>query len=328
MRYLASLQDALTEILDENQNAHILGEDICAPYGGAFKVTLKASQKHPDRVLNTPICEASIVGMATGMAIRGFPAIVEIMFGDFILIAADQIINEASKFRAMFDNRLDVPLVIRTPMGAGRGYGPVHSQSLEKFFLGVQGLKVVSPSHFHNPGQLLINSVNEKSPILFAEHKLLYPRKLSYSQTIENSHNFPTVLTDNHGTTTTSDVVIIGYGGMSKIIDDAMLLLAEEEIYATAIYPSLISEISPYTIEAVIKNIPKSSQVFIVDEVEKDFGWSTNMSLSLIKSGISPQKIHIIARDCEIIPTCFDLEQELIMSSKKITSTIYQKLGL
>ena len=153
--YLNSLNQALRELLKENKGVYIIGEDIRDPYGGAFKVTKGLSLDFPDRVLNTPISEAAIVGIATGMAMRGLKPIVEIMFGDFITLAADQIVNHATKFNMMYANKVNVPLVIRTPMGGGRGYGPTHSQSLEKYFLGVPGLSVIAPSHFHNPGELL-----------------------------------------------------------------------------------------------------------------------------------------------------------------------------
>lgn len=328
MKYLNKLQQSLVEIFDVHEHAHIMGEDICAPYGGAFKVTKLVSEKYPERVMNTPICEASIVGMGTGMAIRGYPTIIEIMFGDFILIAADQIINEAAKFKAMFDNRLNVPIVIRTPMGAGRGYGPVHSQSLEKVFLGTPGLKVVAPSHHHDPGQALIASVESKSPVLFVEHKLLYPKEIIAGEIIGQDSGFDIVAVKNSQNNAPCDVVLLGYGGMSKIIEEAMAELAKEELQATALYPSLISSSNAETIAALMRHIPPRCPIVIVDEVEQDFGWSIQMAYSLIKAGISSRDVHIVSRDCEIIPTCYDLEQELIITPEKITQAVYSLLGI
>ena len=124
----------------------ILGEDVLDPYGGAFKVTRGLSTAFPERVQTTPISEAGIVGVAAGMALRGLRPVVEIMFGDFITLAADQLVNHAAKFRWMYNDQVRVPLVIRTPMGGRRGYGPTHSQTLEKLFLGVPGLKVLAPT--------------------------------------------------------------------------------------------------------------------------------------------------------------------------------------
>ena len=119
----------------EKKNVLFFGEDIVDPYGGAFKITKNLQTKYKTRVFSTPISEATIVGMSSGLAIEGFKPIVEIMFGDFLSLAFDQILNNLSKFHSMYNESVKVPLIIRTPMGAGRGYGPTHSQSIEKFFM-------------------------------------------------------------------------------------------------------------------------------------------------------------------------------------------------
>ena len=150
MRYVESLNNSLHKLMDQNDKIIVLGEDIIDPYGGAFKVTKGLSTKFPDRVIATPISEASITGFSTGLAIAGFNPILEIMFGDFITLCTDQIINGSSKFHWMYGSKFDVPLVIRTPMGGRRGYGPTHSQTLESIFLGVPGIEIISPSKFHN----------------------------------------------------------------------------------------------------------------------------------------------------------------------------------
>ncbi|MFH1634007.1 MAG: hypothetical protein ABIG63_08335, partial [Chloroflexota bacterium] len=142
---LESLNTALHFALASDERVIILGEDILDPYGGAFKVTRGLSTAFPDRVLTTPISEAGIVGVAAGMAMRGLRPVVEIMFDDFITLIADQVVNHIAKFRWMYNDQVRVPLVIRTPMGGWRGYGPTHSQTLEKLFLGVPGLRVLAP---------------------------------------------------------------------------------------------------------------------------------------------------------------------------------------
>ena len=157
----------------------LLGEDVLDPYGGAFGVTKGLSDRFPGRVLTTPIAEGGIVGAGVGLALRGRRPIVEIMFGDFITLAVDQLVNHAAKFRAMYGGRVTVPLVVRTPMGGRRGYGPTHSQSLEKLLLGVPGLRVIAPSVFHDPGAILRDAVlHGDTPTLLVEHKLLYPAPL------------------------------------------------------------------------------------------------------------------------------------------------------
>src|SRR3989338_935053 len=179
MRYSESLNHSLHQLMKQDERVFVLGEDILDPYGGAFKITKGLSTGFPDRVLTTPISEAGITGFAIGMAMRGFRPILEIMFGDFITLCADQIVNGAAKFSLMYNGQVTVPLVIRTPMGGRKGYGPTHSQTLETLFLNVPGLTIIAPSHFHNPGDLLQKAVlNEENLVLFIENKLLYPLQL------------------------------------------------------------------------------------------------------------------------------------------------------
>ena len=149
------LNETLHAIFAERDDVVLFGEDVLDPYGGAFKVTQGLSDAYPDRVLTTPISEASLFGVAAGMALRGQRPILEIMFGDFIALGLDQIVNGISKFREMYDDQVTVPLVVRAPMGARRGYGPTHSQSLEKLLLGIPNICVVAASECHDVGGLL-----------------------------------------------------------------------------------------------------------------------------------------------------------------------------
>ena len=152
----------------------VLGEDIADPYGGAFKVTRGLTTAYPDRVLTTPVSEAGMVGVAAGLAMSGYRPIVEIMFGDFVSLAFDQIVNHVTKYPAMYAGRVTCPVIVRVPSGGHRGYGPTHSQSLEKHFLGVPGLMVVAASPFHDPAAVLGALLQRDEPVIYVEHKLLY----------------------------------------------------------------------------------------------------------------------------------------------------------
>ncbi len=175
-RGVQALNEALHAIFAERDDVVLFGEDVLDPYGGAFKVTAGLSDAYPDRVLTTPISEASLFGVAAGMALRGQRPILEIMFGDFIALGLDQIVNGISKFREMYDDQVTVPLVVRAPMGARRGYGPTHSQSLEKLLLGIPNIVVVAASECHDIGALLTAAVEDERPVFFIENKLLYGR--------------------------------------------------------------------------------------------------------------------------------------------------------
>jgi len=181
---LESLNAGLHRAFATDERVLLMGEDVLDPYGGAFKVTRGLSTAFPGRVIATPISEAGFVGLAAGMALRGFRPVVEIMFGDFLTLAADQLINHAAKFRWMYNNQVQVPLVVRTPMGGRRGYGPTHSQTLEKHFLGIPGLEILAPCAIGDPGKLLAETVLTcKDPVLFIENKLLYLQSIHQPQT-------------------------------------------------------------------------------------------------------------------------------------------------
>ncbi len=190
---MQSLNQALYQALQDNSQVVLLGEDILDPYGGSFKVTRGLSTAFPDRVLTTPISEAGITGMAGGMALRGMRPVVEIMFGDFATLIADQIVNHIAKFNGMYNGQVNAPVVIRTPMGARRGYGPTHSQTLEKIFLGTPGLTFLAPSHLQGSsaigaaGQLLLDAIlHQDGPTFFVENKLQYLLKLLTSEDLQD----------------------------------------------------------------------------------------------------------------------------------------------
>ena len=145
-RSMERLRRSILDLFERRDDVYLLGEDVLDPYGGAFKITQGLSSRWPKRVITTPVSEAGLFGVAAGMAMRGYRPILEIMFGDFIALGFDQIVNGIGKFREMFDDQVRVPMVVRTPMGGRRGYGPTHSQSLEKLLLGVPGITVVAPS--------------------------------------------------------------------------------------------------------------------------------------------------------------------------------------
>ena len=242
---LDSLNSGLLNALQKDPSVLLLGEDILDPYGGAFKVTRGCSTAFPDRVITTPISEAGLGGICAGMALRGLRPVLEIMFGDFITLLADQLINHISKFRWMYNNTVNLPLVIRTPMGGRRGYGPTHSQSLEKLYLGVPGLTVIAPLTFElAAGTLLERVISEtEDPVVFIENKLQYLlplqteaeqneliQELTYSRT-DAQKRTPTYRLALKGAPAPS-LTLTAYGYMAELARQAQLKLAyEHEIF-------------------------------------------------------------------------------------------------
>lgn len=339
MRYVESLNKSLHELMAEDDRVYVLGEDIADPYGGAFKVTKGLSSAYPDRVITTPVSEASITGIATGMALRGLRPILEIMFGDFITLCADQIVNSAAKFRWMFNDQVEVPLVIRTPMGGRRGYGPTHSQTLETLFLNVPGLTIIAPSHFHAPGYLLRKAVlTGRAPVLFIENKLLYPEQLRqideggrvgdfYAETLTNSNvDYPTMCLrlDNEGR---PDVTLIAYGGMAPYaIEAAFNVFMRDEIKVEVAIPSLVK---PLPLADIIPSIRRSGRVVIAEESVLTSGWGAELASQVYEAGfgvVSKPIGRIGAKEIPI-PGSRALEDEVLPQIKDIEAAIYRQMG-
>jgi pyruvate/2-oxoglutarate/acetoin dehydrogenase E1 component len=175
--YREAVRDGMAEAMRRDPDVFIMGEDI-AEMGGSMGVTQGMLQEFgADRVRNTPISEMAIVGAGIGAAMQGMRPIVEIMYQDFTTLAMEQIVNQAAKHRYMSGGQLKIPLTIRTQGGAGWSPGAQHAQQLEAWFVHVPGLKVVFPSTPVDARNLLWSSIYDDNPVLFFEHRLLYPIK-------------------------------------------------------------------------------------------------------------------------------------------------------
>lgn len=165
-------------LADRHADLYLLGEDIADPYGGAFGVARGLSTRHPHRVMSKPISESGILGVSAGLALCGDRVIVEIMFGDFATLAFDQIVNFAAKSVTMYGRTEQLRLVIRCPVGGHRGYGPTHSQSLQKHFIGVPNLTLYELSLFHDPMDVLERALERSEPAIVFEPKDIYSRQM------------------------------------------------------------------------------------------------------------------------------------------------------
>ncbi len=175
--YSEAIRTALREEMIRDERVFLFGEDI-GRYGGAFGVTFGLLDEFgPERVRETPISEAAIVGAATGAALVGMRPVAELMFMDFVLLTMEQLANQAAKVRFMFGGKGTVPMVIRMPGGSGTGAAAQHSQSLESLLIHIPGIKVVNPSNAYDAKGLLLSSIRDPNPVCFVEHKLLYKTK-------------------------------------------------------------------------------------------------------------------------------------------------------
>lgn len=333
MTYLDSINNSLHKMLGENPNVVMIGEDLKDPYGGAFKVSKGLSTKYPEQVISTPISEQAIVGSAIGMSMCNMRPIVEIMFGDFLTLCVDQIVNHATKYNWMYDSQIDVPLVIRTPMGGGRGYGPTHSQSLESMFISISGISIVSPSIFHDPGDMLEQCViNDNNPCLFIENKASYPKELItkkkykdfYIQKIK-SLTFEDVYASLYPDQE-SDILIITYGGMSEIaVESARRVFLDEEVLVDVL---MLASIKPLNVDLIVDKARTVGRVLVLEEGNQIGGWGAEVS-SVIHEKIFdtldlPVK-RLGALDCPI-PSCMPMESEVLPTVDKICKVIKNSL--
>ncbi len=283
---LESLNQALHKALASDERVYVLGEDILDPYGGAFKVTQGLSTAFPDRTLTTPVSEAGIFGVATGMALRGLRPVVEIMFGDFITLIADQMINHAAKFRYIYNEQLSVPIVIRVPMGGRRGYGPTHSQTLEKIFLGIPGIRILAPCTIMDPGQLLFQAImQDDDPVLFIENKILYSRPVLSHKEIndfkittsdpQNQSDYAPAFQLSIREAPSPSLTIATYGYMADLCRQAVLQLAyEDEIFIDLV---VLTQLSPFNIEPIINSVHRTHRLLVVEEGTYTLGWGAEI---------------------------------------------------
>jgi pyruvate/2-oxoglutarate/acetoin dehydrogenase E1 component len=300
----------------ESPQVVFLGEDVLDPYGGAFKVARGLSTQYPERVITTPVSEAGIVGLGVGMALRGLRPVVEIMFGDFLTLAADQLINHAAKLRWMTDDQVRVPLVVRTPMGGRRGYGPTHSQTLEKHFLGVPGLRVVAVNDLDDPAQLIRHAILEDDdPVLFVEHKLLYPApvlgldRLGEFTCERMGNGYPTYRLRIEGAPTPA-LTLAAYGHMNAMARTAALKLAyEHEIFSELV---VFSQLSPVPPAPLLDSLAATRRLLTVEEGSTAAGWGAEIvALAAEHLGTALRARRVGAREMPV-PAAGPLEEVVL----------------
>jgi len=324
--YLRSLQEGITSLLEE-ENVYFLGEDIAETYGGAFKVSDGLAAKFPDKVINTPMSEQAFTGMGIGMALAGMSPIVEIMFGDFVTLIMDQMLNHASKIVGGFGKPLH--MVVRAPMGGYRGYGATHSQSLEKLYLGLPYINIVMPSVLADPGKLLKNSARLGEPVLFIENKLDYTRKMFFS---EKKSDFFT-LTDYEGKFPIQELcikdekeefVVITYGGLvSPTIDMIYDIYMEEEIAGKLISLTTLNNINFKLIAKLIKN----KNLILLEEGHSTFGVGDSILANLYKEGFRGE-VKVIGTKMTIIGASKNIEDNVLPNFEKIKVAILKNINL
>ena len=333
-RCVTALNAALTEAFETRDDVYLLGEDVLDPYGGAFKVTQGLSARWPQRVITTPVSEGAIFGIAAGMALRGWRPVLEIMFGDFIALGFDQTVNGIAKFRAMYNEQVRVPLVVRTPMGGRRGYGPTHSQTLEKLLLGVPGIKVVAPSECHDLRALLHAAIADDDPVFFIENKLMYGRpnrrpaggRLGDLGCMETEGPFPALSFSGNGFAG-AETTIVTYGGMLPIVlEAAVRLIIEDELFTEVV---ALSRLLPLDLDPVLESVARTGSLVTVEEGTLTAGVGAEIAARVQSEAWDDLRRpveRIAARD-GIVPAAPTLEEAVLPGVDDVVSAV-RALGI
>ena len=316
MTYAEALRQALYSEMKKDQNVILLGEDI-GVLGNVFGVTKGFLDEFGcKRVRSTPISEAAIAGAAVGAAMLGLHPVAEIMYVDFTTMAMDQIINQAAKMRYMSGGKVKIPMVLRTQGGAGSGEAAQHSQSLEAFFVHVPGLKVVMPSTPYDAKGLLLSAIRDDNPVVFIEHKLLYPLK---GEVPIEEYTIPLGKADikKEG----KDLTIVATSYMVQKALNALPLLEKDGIQPEVIDPRTLS---PLDTETIFQSIRKTHLLLIVQEAVAPSSFASELA-ALVSENMFDYLDAPVKRLCGLsvpIPYSKKLEDASIPSENNIVAAV------
>jgi pyruvate dehydrogenase E1 component beta subunit len=316
--YSQAIREALSEEMRNDPRVFLIGEDI-AIFGGAFGVTGDMWKEFGlERVRDTPISEAAILGAGVGAAIMGQRPVVEIMFGDFLYVGMDQIVNQAAKARFMSGGKVNVPLTIRVTTGATGSAGAQHSQSLEGWFMGVPGLKVAIPSSPYIAKGLLKSAIRGDDPVIFFEHKKLYGMR---GPVPEEDYTVP--FGEAKVWREGKDITIIGISGMVPLCLEVAEEKSKEGIQIEVIDPVTLV---PLDKETILSSVKKTGRVIIVQEAHKRGGPGSELAAIIAEEAIDWLNGPIIRIGTANTPYPYSpiLEQHILPKKDDILSAVQQ----
>ena len=314
LEFRHAIREAIDEELARDERVIFFGEDVAAA-GGVFAVTPELAAKYgPSRVFDTPISELALAGTAFGSAVCGLRPIIEIMFGDFLPLTMDSLVNQAAKYWYLSNEQVSVPLVVRSAVGAGGRFGAIHSQVPAAWFEGVPGLKIVAPSTPSDAKALLKAAIRDDNPVLFLEHKRLYSNKGDAS---------------DDGTATLGEALVVREGGDVTLVSamvgvheclDAARRLDEAQISAEVID---LRTLRPIDHSTVLASLAKTNRLVVVEEGPLTGGWAGEVVAYAAEHGLdSLDDVLRIATPDHPIPYSPPLEDAFLPSGEAIAATV------
>ena len=321
LEFREAVRTALDEELERDERVVLFGEDI-AIAGGVFAVTPGLRERHgPDRVIDTPISELAITGAAFGSAVCGLRPVIEIMFGDFLTLAMDSLINQASKYFYLSNEQASVPLVVRSAVGAGGGFGAIHSQSPASWFLNVPGLKIVAPAFPADAKALLKAAIRDDNPVLFLEHKRLY----SFKHDVDGGADEVAEIGAARVLRTGVDVTLVS--AMKGVHDclAAAEALAEAGIDAEVIDLRSVRPIDHSTVHA---SLAKTNRMVVVEEGPLTGGWAAELVARACELSLHDvDDVWRLATADHPIPYSPPLEDAFLPGAESIAASVCERIG-
>jgi len=316
MNIIEAVRDALRTQMRADPRVVVLGEDI-AKFGGVFRATSGLYDEFGgDRVIDTPLAEAGIIGTAIGMALYGLRPVPEIQFGDFIFPAFDQIVNELAKFRYRSGGQYSCPVVIRTPVGGGIRGGHYHSQSPEALFIHTPGLKVVAPSNPYDAKGLLLASMRQNDPVLFMEPKRIY--RASKGEVPEGDYTVE--LGKAAVTRPGAHVTVLAWSGMVSIAEEA----AHKADCSVEVLD--VRTLMPFDIDAILESVKKTGRCVVVHEAPRTCGFGAELIASIQERAIEHLEAPILRVTGLDTPFPYSLEHEYLPTADRVLRAIRQTL--
>ena len=308
-----AIRDTLAEEMRRDNRVFVMGEDVELA-GGVFGCTRDLYKEFGvERVRNTPISEAGIVGAGVGAACTGMRPVVELMYMDFTFVAMDQILNQAAKTRYVFGGKAKIPLVIRGQQGIGRGNAATHSQSVESIFMHIPGLKVACPSNAADAAGLLRTAIRDDNPVMFFEHKALYSVKGEVPDDPEYMVPFGKANIVQEG----KDVTIVASLLYVSRALEAADLLKKDGISAEVIDPRTLV---PLDTETIVESVKKTGRLVVVHEAHRNCGWGAEVASQVTEAAfryLDAAPVRLGAKACPL-PFNLALETAVVPSVKDI----------
>jgi acetoin:2,6-dichlorophenolindophenol oxidoreductase subunit beta len=316
-----AVNEALAEELRRDETVFVIGEDV-AEAGTPFKVLSGLVEEFgPERILDSPISEAGITGLAVGAAMTGMRPVVDIMFGDFLTLVMDQLANQAAKAHYMSGGNLTVPLVLRTTLGATRRSAAQHSQSLHAWVAHVPGLKVVLPSTPYDAKGLLKAAIRDNNPVVFIEDKMDWRIK---GEVPEGEYTIPLGVADvKRGG---DDVTLVGTSSMVHVCLAAAELLAAEGISAEVVDPRTLS---PLDADTLVRSAEKTGRAIVVDEGHRSYGVSAELASVIGERAFYQLDAPVLRLGAMDVPVPFSppLEDETVPTPERVAAAARELCG-